>query len=197
VKVACPVRRGAWGNTPRGNTGRCALCLPLLDLERHRVVDLLRDREPATISAWLRQHPEITAIARDRGREYARGIELGLPEATPVADRFQLLGTLREAIERSLLRLRPELRTLLEDAEVSADHLARSDGPPPPQYDPGPARGQIKAAKHAERERRFQAVKDAHRRGLNQRQIAQECEVSVATVRPWLAADQLPPERRG
>jgi hypothetical protein len=30
VKVACPVRRGAWGNTPIGNNGRCALCLPLL-----------------------------------------------------------------------------------------------------------------------------------------------------------------------
>jgi transposase len=41
------------------------------DLERRRPVTLLPDREPATAAAWLEQHPEITIVARDRGRQSA------------------------------------------------------------------------------------------------------------------------------
>ena len=71
------------------------------------------------------------------------------------------------------------------------------DAPPSPHYDPGPARRWVQAAKHAERERRFGQVKDAHARGLNQRQIVRETGLSLATVRLWVDADVLPPERRG
>ena len=36
----------------------------LVDLEHHHVVDLLPDREPATIVAWLQRHPELDHIAQ-------------------------------------------------------------------------------------------------------------------------------------
>ena len=39
----------------------------ICDLERRRPLNLLPDREPATARAWLRDHPTIQAIARDRG----------------------------------------------------------------------------------------------------------------------------------
>jgi hypothetical protein len=37
------------------------------NLQHHRIVDLLPDREPATLDAWLVAHPEIAIVARDRG----------------------------------------------------------------------------------------------------------------------------------
>ncbi len=36
------------------------------DLERRRVVALLPDREQTTAEAWLRQHPGISTVSRDR-----------------------------------------------------------------------------------------------------------------------------------
>jgi hypothetical protein len=71
------------------------------------------------------------------------------------------------------------------------------DGPPTPRYDPGPARRPVQAVKHAEREYRFQQVKEAQARGLNQHQIVRLTGLSRPTARWWMAAYVLPPERRG
>ncbi len=85
----------------------------LVDLERRRVVDLLSDRTAETLAAWLQAHPGVKTVARDRSSEYACGITTGAPQAEQVADRWHLLVNLREAFERLLDRLRPELKTHL------------------------------------------------------------------------------------
>ena len=38
----------------------------LVDLERNQVVDLLPDRQAATLAKWLCEHPGIEIVARDR-----------------------------------------------------------------------------------------------------------------------------------
>ncbi len=38
----------------------------IFGLERRQQIDLPPDREPATIEAWLRAHPGIQVVARDR-----------------------------------------------------------------------------------------------------------------------------------
>ena len=61
------------------------------DLERRRVVALLPDREQATAEAWLRQHPGISVVSRDRGGGYGEAVARALPDATQVADRWHLM----------------------------------------------------------------------------------------------------------
>jgi transposase len=62
----------------------------IVDLERHRVVDLLPERSAATLTDWLRQQPGIEVVARDRSSEYASGITVGAPAAVQVADRWRV-----------------------------------------------------------------------------------------------------------
>src|SRR5579859_7179644 len=76
----------------------------LVNLESHRVVDLLPDRKADTSASWMRQHPDLMAVSRDRGGEYASAAREGAPQAIECADRFHLLKNLGEAVEGLLAR---------------------------------------------------------------------------------------------
>jgi transposase len=57
----------------------------LVNLESHRVVDLLPDRQAETSAAWMYHHPDITVVSRDRGSEYAKAASQGAPQAIQCA----------------------------------------------------------------------------------------------------------------
>jgi transposase len=63
----------------------------LVDLEKHCTLDLLSDRTAETLAVWLKQHPNIEVISRDRSHDYARAAREAVPKATQVADRWHLL----------------------------------------------------------------------------------------------------------
>lgn len=78
----------------------------LVDLEKHDVVDLLPDRTAATLTEWLKQHPDIEIISRDRSGEYARAANEGAPQAVQVADRWHVLKNLGDMLQDWLERHR-------------------------------------------------------------------------------------------
>src|SRR2546426_7857054 len=82
----------------------CRFGTLLVNLENHRVVDLLADREAETSAAWMRQQLDLKAISRDRGGAYASAAREGAPQATQCADRFHLMKNLGEALEDLLAR---------------------------------------------------------------------------------------------
>jgi transposase len=53
----------------------------LIDLERRIPIDILPDREAATLEKWLQEHEGVEIISRDRGGPYAEGAKLGAPDA--------------------------------------------------------------------------------------------------------------------
>ena len=75
----------------------------LVDLERRQPVALLQDRTAETVAQWLREHPGVEVLARDRAQAYADGARQGAPAATQVADRFHLLQNLRETLDQVFL----------------------------------------------------------------------------------------------
>jgi hypothetical protein len=58
------------------------------------------DRQATTLETWLKQHPGVLLIRRDRAGEFARGAKAGAPEARPPADRFHVLRNLAEVVEK-------------------------------------------------------------------------------------------------
>jgi transposase len=84
----------------------------LINLETHRVVDLLPDRTAQTLSAWLKTQTNIEIVTRDRSSDYAAGIREGAPQALQVADRWHLLLNLRQTLERYLTLIYANLQAL-------------------------------------------------------------------------------------
>lgn len=82
----------------------CKFGTMLVDLTSHKILDLLPDRDAETAAAWMRKHPEIEVVSRDRGGEYASAAAAGAPQATQCADRFHMLKNLKEALEGLLAR---------------------------------------------------------------------------------------------
>ncbi len=63
----------------------------LIDLERRRPIALLKDAKAETLAEWLKAHPGVKIVSRDRSKTYESGIRIGAPEAIHVADRSHLL----------------------------------------------------------------------------------------------------------
>jgi transposase len=92
----------------------------VVDLQQHRVIDLLLERTSTVVATWLKQHPSVEIVTRDRSTEYAAGITEGAPQAQQVADRWHLLLNLRQMLDRFLSKIYPRLQQL----PLAPQHLA-------------------------------------------------------------------------
>ena len=96
----------AWRRGSRYGTIIC-------DLERHRRLDLLPDRDSTSAAAWLARYPSIEIVSRDRGGEYAEAARIGAPQAIQIADRFHLSQNLHEAVDTAIRRRYSEIHQFL------------------------------------------------------------------------------------
>jgi transposase len=156
----------------------------LVDLERRQPVALLPDRTAETVAQWLRQHPGVEVLARDRAQAYADGARQGAPAATQVADRFHLLQNLRETLDQVFLTHEQALEavnTLMRQQPVLLPDGAVAVPVPPPVETPTPAQ-QRAGQRQARRQALHQQVWALHHQGWTAPAIAQQVGLVLRTV---------------
>jgi transposase len=171
----------------------------IIDLERGRVLDLLEGRDGEALKAWLKEHPGVEVITRDRWAAFAQAATEAAPQAQQVADRWHLLRNLREAVERLLGRFSAPVREALREAPAAASGATTLAGGctepvPPPTRSPGPLgpREQARRARRQERARQYERVRGLRAQGQPVRQIARVTGLSLKRVRRYLRSDRCP-----
>jgi transposase len=166
----------------------------LVDLERRRALDLLPDRTAATLADWLRCRPGIGVIARDRSTEHARGILLGAPGVTQVADRWHLLANVRQVLERWLAGAHARLLRLPSGSGTPADARPGSRTGPYPRTR---AEAAARDGRRARRVALYEEVRRRHAAGEKLPAISRAMGLAVGTVRKYAHAESFPvPETR-
>src|SRR5215469_12695081 len=172
----------------------------LVDLERRRIIDVLADRESATVEAWLKEHPEIDFVIRDRGKDFAKAATSGAPQARQVIDRFHLVKNLSEVLQEILGHCRAEIRQ--EEGAVSELEKATEE---PVRPLPTAATWQQRTpaqvtkahqARQASRDDRYQQMTALRAQGVTQKAIAERMGMSERAVRHWLKRGAAPTHER-
>src|SRR3954451_5081330 len=164
----------------------------LVDLEHRRPVALLPDREAGTLAAWLRAHPGVAVITRDRSGAYAKGARTGAPAAVQVADRFHLLQNLAETLEVAFTVHAKHLRVVDQARRAAMDRNGTLFLPPD---EPQKRAGFLAGARHARRKAQHEQVWALHRQGWSGDRIALRLGISRRTVSRHLRSEAFP-ERR-
>ncbi|CAN0576036.1 unnamed protein product, partial [Ectocarpus sp. 12 AP-2014] len=134
-----------------------------------------------TCTNWLKRHPEVEVISRDRCGLYAKAARQGAPQAKQVADRFHIVQNLRQAIEEEInLHGRATGRALLSDADniTAAGSLLKS-----------------RLAHRTSREEIFNTIHALRNQGLSCSEIGRRTGFPRRIIAKWLQFET-PPDRR-
>ncbi len=99
----------------------------MVDLDTHRIIDLLPSRETQDVQEWLKTYPNIRIISRDGAMTYSSAASQAHPEAVQISDRFHLLKTLSESIQKYIIREFPSRIEIPAEKEIPEEMKALYD----------------------------------------------------------------------
>ncbi len=157
----------------------------LIDLQLHKVVDLLPDRETATLETWLQNHPEIRIITRDRFSRYALAATNSLPDAEQITDRWHLLKDMGDVLKKLLEHKRQQIIALQAEEVIRIEEKDSQENGLPPQE-----------VKLPPRHRLLQQIKAMYATGKSIRTISRAVGISRNTVKKYTTLHE-PLQKKG
>lgn len=160
----------------------------MIDIDTHRVIDLLPSREIDDVAAWLRTYPNITVVSRDGSVSYRAAIKQACEEIRQVSDRFHLLKGYTDAAKKFLTRFLTANFALPTEAShyngITTDYWEKAiqDDFPTKEH-------------NASLEKKLSIIKrvrELHKTGLNNGEIAREVGINRVTVAKYLKPDYNP-----
>ena len=147
-----------------------------------RPVDVLDGRDAGDFANWLRAHPGVQVICRDRAGGYADGARDGAPQAVQVADRWHMWDNLCQHVNKLVAA---HHTCLVEPAP--RDDSEHSSGEPA-----GPATlDQLRTTRSEHTRWRSLEIHALRVQGLSMPMIARRLELDFKTVRRYLRADSV------
>jgi len=163
----------------------------LVDQERHKVIDLLPDREPQTVVDWLKRHPQIETITRDRNGGFAAAASQGAPDAEQIADRWHLIHNLADALTKVLDGKRTVIKAVSQmenaahkKATTECEPLKNACENPLPRK--APKAKQRQGQSHSKRQELFDKIHLLSQSKLSGRAIARKLNLDPRTVGRYL-----------
>ncbi|WP_455771517.1 ISL3 family transposase [Streptomyces zaomyceticus] len=155
----------------------------LMDVETGERVDVLPDRTADTLTDWLRAHPGVEIVCRERASACAcaEAVRTARPDARQVADRFHLWKNLCEAVEKCIGQQRtclaePTKETTADKPVVNAG-TAAADVPEP-----------MEGLRAIQRRERHAAVHGLYDKGVAIEVIAKTLGLDRKTLRRYAHA---------
>ena len=153
-------------------------------------------RQAETLATWLKDHPSVEIVVRDRAGAYGDGARQGAPQAIQVADRWHLLRNSGDALRGVLDHHHRDLDEAARIAAVTVEPAANDNAPGATgdrDVEPPITKAERRSldARHR-REARFDEAVRLRGQGMTLRGIAQALGIGRKTVRRWLRAGHAP-----
>ena len=161
----------------------------LIDMQSSKPIDLLPTRDGEDLKKWLRSHPEIEIVTRDRASSYSSAIDSACPKAMQVADRFHLLMNLSDALNTYFKSVSPKINALIKKKSDEMPETIGFHQTSVKIVEPEP---DLKA--FDSRQPAFEKVKELQAKGMTKKKIAKAIGLSRNTVRKYFLQETLVPK---
>jgi Transposase len=159
----------------------------VIDINTHDPLDVLADRTADTVAVWLKQHPGVQVVCRDRAGAYVEAARTGAPDAVQVADRWHLWHNLCEAVDKTVAAHRADLRPEPAGRDDEQAHDERVAERAAPQTDAPEVDGRLVTRTRE----RYAAVQTLHERGRSITAISRELGLDRRTSRRFVRAEHV------
>lgn len=187
----------------------------IVDAETGRPIDLINSRGELEVTSWLKNHPEIDIVTRDRASSYSKAIRTALPSCIQIADKFHIVknlsGRVNEVVRKQYTSIKAEFIESLNNSnncsgqdilENPTGILMKTNIPVNENEIPSELANKeasdtslnIKGSTHY-REELYNKIHELHDAGISIRKIAVILQVHRETVRHYLRHETFPKKR--